>query len=133
MANSSKKRVLLVEDEWEIADFVVRGLREEGFHVEHAPDGLMGMHQIDAQAWDVILLDWGLPGENGMALLKRLRSRGMETPVIFLTARDSVPDRVKGLNAGADDYLCKPFAFEELLARIRGLIRRAKGEADPSG
>jgi len=133
MANSSKKRVLLVEDEWEIADFVVRGLREEGFQVEHAPDGLMGMHQIDAQTWDVILLDWGLPGENGMALLKRLRSRGMETPVIFLTARDSVPDRVKGLNAGADDYLCKPFAFEELLARIRGLIRRAGGEADPSG
>lgn len=119
---------MVVEDEWEIADFVVKGLREEGFSVEHAPDGLVGMRQIDTQTWDIILLDWGLPGESGMSLLKRLRSRGLKTPVIFLTARDAVPDRVKGLEAGADDYLCKPFAFEELLARVRVLIRRGSGE-----
>ena len=129
MVDSSRARILVVEDEWEIADFVVRGLREEGFSVEHAPDGLMGMRQIDTQTWDIILLDWGLPGESGMSLLKRLRSRGLTTPVIFLTARDAVPDRVKGLEAGADDYLCKPFAFEELLARVRVLIRRGSGDA----
>ena len=128
MVDSSRARVLVVEDEWEIADFVVKGLREEGFSVEHAPDGLVGMRQIDTQTWDIILLDWGLPGESGMSLLKRLRSRGLKTPVIFLTARDAVPDRVKGLEAGADDYLCKPFAFEELLARVRVLIRRQTGE-----
>ncbi len=128
MVDSSRARVLVVEDEWEIADFVVKGLREEGFSVEHAPDGLVGMRQIDTQTWDIILLDWGLPGESGMSLLKRLRSRGLKTPVIFLTARDAVPDRVKGLEAGADDYLCKPFAFEELLARVRALIRRQTGE-----
>lgn len=128
MVDSSRARVLVVEDEWEIADFVVKGLREEGFSVEHAPDGLVGMRQIDTQTWDIILLDWGLPGESGMSLLKRLRSRGLTTPVIFLTARDAVPDRVKGLEAGADDYLCKPFAFEELLARVRVLIRRGSGE-----
>ncbi|MCH8921807.1 MAG: response regulator [Planctomycetes bacterium] len=131
MADLSRARVLVVEDEWEIADFVVKGLREEGFSVEHAPDGLVGMRQIDTQTWDIILLDWGLPGESGMSLLKRLRNRGLTTPVIFLTARDAVPDRVKGLEAGADDYLCKPFAFEELLARVKVLIRRGSGEERP--
>ena len=128
MPDLSRARVLVVEDEWEIADFVVKGLREEGFSVEHAPDGLVGMRQIDTQTWDIILLDWGLPGESGMSLLKRLRNRGVKTPVIFLTARDAVPDRVKGLDAGADDYLCKPFAFEELLARVKVLIRRGPDE-----
>jgi DNA-binding response OmpR family regulator len=128
MVDLSRARVLVVEDEWEIADFVVKGLREEGFSVEHAPDGLVGMRQIDTQTWDIILLDWGLPGESGMSLLKRLRNRGVKTPVIFLTARDAVPDRVKGLDAGADDYLCKPFAFEELLARVNVLIRRGSDE-----
>jgi two-component system copper resistance phosphate regulon response regulator CusR len=117
-------RVLLVEDEPEIADFVVRGLREEGFVVEHAADGEGGRHALHTAAWDVVLLDWWLPGPDGLTLLRRFRQAGGTTPVLFLTARDAVSDRVRGLDAGADDYLCKPFAFAELLARVRALARR---------
>jgi two-component system copper resistance phosphate regulon response regulator CusR len=117
-------RVLLVEDEPALADFVVRGLREEGYTVEHAADGDSGWHALRSGAWDVVLLDWRLPGPSGLDLLRRLREMGRETPVLFLTARDAVSDRVRGLDAGADDYLCKPFAFEELLARVRALARR---------
>lgn len=117
-------RVLVVEDEQEIADFVVRGLREEGFTVQRAADGDEGWHALQTGTWDVVLLDWWLPGPDGFTLLMRLREAGATTPVLFLTARDAVSDRVKGLNAGADDYLCKPFAFEELLARVRALARR---------
>jgi two-component system copper resistance phosphate regulon response regulator CusR len=117
-------RVLLVEDEPEIADFVVRGLREEGFVVEHAADGEGGWHALHTAAWDVVLLDWWLPGPDGLTLLRRFRQAGGTTPVLFLTARDAVSDRVRGLDAGADDYLCKPFAFAELLARVRALARR---------
>lgn len=117
-------RVLLIEDEMEIADFVVRGLREEGFTVEFAPDGESGWLMLNSGNWDLVLLDWWLPGLDGMQLLKRLREKDQDTPVLFLTARDAVPDRVAGLDAGADDYLCKPFAFSELLARVRALSRR---------
>lgn len=117
-------RVLLIEDEPGIADFVVRGLREEGFTVEHAADGLSGLHALKAGPWDAVLLDWWLPGLDGLTVLKRYRSAGGLDPVLFLTARDAVSDRVRGLDAGADDYLCKPFAFEELLARVRALARR---------
>jgi len=120
-------RVLLVEDEPAIADFLVRGLREEGFNVEHAADGTDGDHRLRFESWDVVLLDWWLPGTDGLTLLHRFRTAGHETPVLFLTARDSVSDRVRGLDAGADDYLCKPFAFEELLARLRSLSRRCDG------
>ena len=123
-------RVLVIEDEPGIADFVVRGLREEGFTVEHAADGDSGWHALNTAGWDLVLLDWWLPGSDGLTLTRRFRAAGGTTPVLFLTARDSVPDRVRGLDAGADDYLCKPFAFEELLARVRALVRRPARSAD---
>ncbi|HEY2785651.1 MAG TPA: response regulator transcription factor [Fimbriiglobus sp.] len=116
-------RVLVIEDEPEIGDFVVRGLREEGYTVEWATDGDTAWHHLHAAAWDVVLLDWWLPGPDGLALLRRFRQSGKSTPVLFLTARDAISDRVRGLDAGANDYLCKPFAFAELLARIRVLSR----------
>ncbi len=122
-------RVLVIEDEPGIADFVARGLREEGFTVEHAADGDAGRHALAAGTWDVVLLDWWLPGTDGLTLLRRYRADGGAAPVLFLTARDAVPDRVRGLDAGADDYLCKPFAFEELLARVRALARRPAAAA----
>ena len=117
-------RILLIEDDEEIADFVLRGLREEQFVVERAADGHQGWTLLDQSTWDVVLLDWWLPGIDGMAILNRFRKVNRTTPVLFLTARDAVSDRVSGLENGADDYLCKPFAFVELLARIRALTRR---------
>lgn len=117
-------RILVIEDEAEIADFITRGLREEGYIVEHAADGVDGGHRLNKESWDLVLLDWWLPGPDGLTLLRRFRQEGGAAPVLFLTARDAVSDRVKGLDCGADDYLCKPFAFEELLARVRSLTRR---------
>jgi two-component system copper resistance phosphate regulon response regulator CusR len=92
--------------------------------VEHAVDASEGRHRLHSEPWDLILLDWWLPGEDGLQLLRRFRQADADTPVLFLTARDGIEERVRGLDAGADDYLCKPFAFEELLARIRALLRR---------
>jgi two-component system copper resistance phosphate regulon response regulator CusR len=120
-------RILVVEDEPAIVDFVARGLREEGYTVEQAADGDSAWHALRTGPWDVVVLDWWLPGPDGLTLLRRLRQTDRTTPVLFLTARDAVPDRVRGLDAGADDYLCKPFAFEELLARVRALARRREG------
>lgn len=117
-------RILVVEDEAELADFLIRGLREEGFAVEHAADGEGGWEAMQAEPWDLVILDWWLPGEDGLTVLKRYRDSGGNTPVLFLTARDAVADRVRGLDGGADDYLPKPFAFDELLARVRALLRR---------
>ncbi len=122
-------KILVVEDEAKIADFLVRGLREEGYTVEHAANGGAAWHELKAGGWDLIVLDWWLPGEEGVTLLQRFRQFDRQTPVLFLTARDAVSDRVRGLNAGADDYLPKPFAFEELLARIRALVRRRDAAA----
>src|SRR5215472_3406716 len=119
-------RILVVEDEAPIADFLVRGLREEGFTVEHTADGESAWHALRTSDWDVVLLDWWLPMVDGLTLLRRYRQAGCTTPVLFLTARDAVSDRVRGLDGGADDYLCKPFAFDELLARARALIRRGR-------
>jgi two-component system copper resistance phosphate regulon response regulator CusR len=117
-------KVLVIEDDAEIADFVVRGLREEGFSVESAASGEDGWHMLARREWDVVVLDWWLPGADGLTLLKRFRHAGHDTPVLFLTARDSVSDKVRGLDGGADDYLTKPFEYEELLARVRALSRR---------
>lgn len=117
-------RILVVEDERRIRDFLVRGLREEGYGVEEAADGRTGWLALEQGSWDLVILDWWLPGEDGIELLRRFRVRNRTTPVLFLTARDTISDRVAGLDAGADDYLCKPFAFEELLARVRVMLRR---------
>lgn len=121
-------RILVIEDELPIADFVVRGLREEGFTVTHAADGESGLHSLRSGEWDVALVDWWLPKLDGLAIVKRYRAGGGVSPILFLTARDAVSDRVRGLDGGADDYLCKPFSFEELLARIRALARRPARE-----
>jgi two-component system, OmpR family, copper resistance phosphate regulon response regulator CusR len=123
-------RILIVEDEAELADFVIRGLREEGFAVEHAADGDLAWAAMRFGTWDLIVLDWWLPGEDGLSVLKRYRQAGGTAPVLFLTAKDAVADRVRGLDGGADDYLCKPFAFDELLARVRALVRRRDRAAD---
>ncbi len=117
-------RVLVIEDDPEIADFVVRGLREEGYTVELATNGDDGGHALAHGPWDLVVLDWWLPGADGLMLLRGFRRAGHSTPVLFLTARDAVSDRVRGLDGGADDYLCKPFEYEELLARVRALSRR---------
>ena len=119
--------ILFVEDDAEIAEFVAQGLREEGFLVELAADGYDGAHALATAAWDLVILDWWLPGPDGYALLRGFREAGKTTPVLFLTARDAVAQRVEGLTGGADDYLCKPFAFEELLARVQALLRRLPG------
>jgi two-component system copper resistance phosphate regulon response regulator CusR len=123
-------RILIVEDEAELADFVIRGLREEGFIVEHVVDGELARDAMRLATWDLIVLDWWLPGEDGLSVLRRFRQSGGTTPVLFLTARDAVADRVRGLDGGADDYLCKPFAFDELLARVRALVRRRDRSPD---
>jgi two-component system copper resistance phosphate regulon response regulator CusR len=117
-------RILIVEDEAELADFIIRGLREEGFTVELTADGLQAWEALQFGAWDLVVLDWWLPGQDGLEVLRRYRASGGTAPVLFLTARDTVADRVRGLDGGADDYLTKPFAFDELLARIRALLRR---------
>jgi two-component system, OmpR family, copper resistance phosphate regulon response regulator CusR len=117
-------RLLVVEDDSSIADFLVRGLREEGYAVTRAADGEEGRRRLETDSWDVVLLDCWLPKTDGLTVLRHFRQQGGESPVLLLTARDAVADRVCGLDSGADDYLCKPFAFAELLARVRSLARR---------
>jgi heavy metal response regulator len=116
--------LLVIEDERKIRDFLRRGLEEEGYTVEVAADGEIGLELASGQAYDLIILDLLLPGRDGLDVCRALRGQGKATPVLMLTARDTVSDRVAGLDIGADDYLTKPFAFEELLARIRALLRR---------
>src|SRR5438309_5010779 len=118
-------RILVIEDEKKTAGFLGKGLREAGFAVEIARDGETGLEQARATKFDLLIIDIMLPNKDGWEVVAELRLDGVRTPILFLTARDSVRDRVKGLELGADDYLVKPFAFSELLARIRLLLRRA--------
>lgn len=117
-------RVLVVEDQHRIADFISRGLSEQGYAVDVAYDGDEALQWVGAAEFDVIVLDVMLPVRDGIEVCRTLRERGLRTPILMLTARDAVEDRVRGLDSGADDYLVKPFAFVELLARLRALTRR---------
>nr|WP_237491485.1 heavy metal response regulator transcription factor [Malikia spinosa] len=117
---------MIVEDEPKTGDYLRQGLREAGFGVELASDGLAGLQLAQQQDFDLLILDVMLPGLNGWQLLQRLREQGHLVPVLFLSARDQVEDRVKGLELGADDYLVKPFSFAELLARVRTILRRGR-------
>lgn len=117
-------RILIIEDEGKIAAFLKRGLKEEGYAVDVAADGEQGYFLASTQDCDLIILDLMLPGLDGLNLCRKLRAEGNEARILVLTARDKVRDKVQGLNAGADDYLTKPFAFEELLARVRALLRK---------
>jgi len=117
-------RILIVEDEQKVADFIRRGLKEEGYAVDAASDGEEGFFLAGTNPYDVILLDLMLPKLDGLSFCRKLRGQKNVTPVIMLTAKDEVSDKVKGLDAGADDYLTKPFSFEELLARIRAVLRK---------
>ena len=119
-------RVLLIEDDPGVAGFVRQGLSEASFAVDVATDGVEGSHLAKTEDYDLIVLDLMLPGKDGFAILREVRDRGATIPVICLTARDAVDDKVRGLDLGADDYLAKPFSFAELLARIRALLRRGQ-------
>jgi len=125
-------RVLLVEDDQKIAAFIVKGLKAEGFAVDHAADGENGLHLALTEPYDAAIVDIMLPKLDGLTLIERIRQEKVKTPVIILSAKGTVDDRVRGLQTGGDDYLTKPFAFSELLARIQALIRRSTDQAEPT-
>ncbi len=125
-------RILLVEDDIKIASFIVKGLKEAGFVVDHASDGEAGLDLASSESYDAAIIDIMLPKLDGLSLIDQLRSNNIKTPVLILSAKQSVEDRVKGLQTGSDDYLTKPFAFSELLARIHALIRRGSNLSDTS-
>ncbi len=124
-------RLLLIEDDAMIREAICKGLRQDGFTVDWVTDGMAGETALQHDVYDLVLLDLGLPRKDGLSVLKSLRRQGNRVPVLILTARDAVADRVAGLNAGADDYVVKPFDLEELTARIHALLRRQAGRADP--
>jgi two-component system OmpR family response regulator len=125
-------RILLVEDDSKIASFIVEGLKDAGFAVDHAADGEDGLDLALTGSYDAAIVDIMLPKRDGLALIEELRRQKINTPVLILSAKRSVDDRVKGLQTGGDDYLVKPFAFSELLVRIQALIRRTSGVSEPS-
>ena len=125
-------RALVIEDDPTIASFIEKGLRAEGFAVDRAPDGHQGLHLAATEPYDVAIVDVMLPGRDGLSVIEELRRQRIQTPVLILSARRSVDDRVRGLQAGGDDYLVKPFAFPELIARVQALLRRATGTAEPT-
>jgi two-component system copper resistance phosphate regulon response regulator CusR len=124
-------RILVIEDEKKVARFIKKGLGEEGYAVDLAFDGEEGLARVLDQVHDLIILDIALPKMDGLQLLKKLREKKVPTPVLLLTVRATIEDKVLGLDSGADDYLTKPFAFQELLARIRALLRRKAGAGPP--
>lgn len=124
-------RILLVEDDPQLGDGLTVGLRQAGFAVDWVKDGVAADHALKSEPFDLAVLDLGLPRLGGMEVLQRLRARGQDLPVLILTARDATPDKIAGLDAGADDYLVKPVDLDELAARIRALARRAGGRAAP--
>jgi two-component system OmpR family response regulator len=125
-------RILVVEDDKKIASFLVKGLRQSGYAVDECADGEAGLLLAETTPYDAAVVDLMLPKLDGLSLIQRVRSKGLRVPVIILSAKASVDDRVRGLQAGGDDYLTKPFAFSELLARIQALIRRASQTAEPT-
>ncbi len=125
-------RILVVEDDRKIASFISKGLKEAGFAVDVAPDGVDGLHLGTTEPYDVAIVDIMLPGLDGLSLIERLREKRIAAPVIILSAKRSVDDRVRGLQSGGDDYMTKPFSFSELLARVQALIRRSTRVSEPS-
>ncbi|MDO9111003.1 MAG: response regulator transcription factor [Desulfatirhabdiaceae bacterium] len=125
-------RLLLVEDDVKIASFIIKGLRSAGYAVDHALDGEAGLDLALSEPYDGVVIDIMLPKRDGLSLIRELRKQKVNTPALVLSAKGSVDDRVKGLETGADDYLTKPFAFSELLARVQALIRRAGGISEPT-
>src|SRR6476469_1316498 len=125
-------RILVVEDDKKIASFVVNGFKQNGFAVDHAKDGEEALALARTTPYDAAVMDIMLPKMDGLAVVPELRRAGVKTPVIILSAKASVDDRIKGLQAGGDDYLTKPFAFSELLARVQALIRRATQATEPT-
>ncbi len=125
-------RILVVEDDKKIASFVVNGLKQGGYAVDHAADGEDGLFRVQTIAYDAAIVDLMLPRLDGLSLIQQLRAKGIRIPVLILSAKASVDDRVRGLQAGGDDYLTKPFAFSELLARVQALIRRATQAPEPT-
>lgn len=119
-------RILVIEDERKVAQALREGFEAEGYEVAAAANGEEGFFLINAETFDLVILDLMLPGRDGIEILSTLRRRGLQTPVLILTARDAIEDRVQGLDSGADDYLIKPFAFPELVARVRALLRRGR-------
>lgn len=125
-------RILVVEDDMKIASFIIKGFKQAGFAVDHATNGKEGLHSALTGAYDAAVIDLMLPKLDGLSLIEELRRQKVNTPVIILSAKRSVDDRVRGLQTGGDDYLTKPFAFSELLARLQALIRRASGTVEPT-
>ncbi|MBW1660299.1 MAG: response regulator transcription factor [Deltaproteobacteria bacterium] len=125
-------RILIVEDDIQVAAFIRKGLQQEGYAVDHAANGEDGLHLALTEPYDAAIIDIMLPKLDGISLIERIRKEKITTPVLVLSARSSVDDRVRGLQSGGDDYLVKPFAFAELLARIQALIRRANAIAEPT-